>query len=184
MIETIKVKIEGLNFAKIVNALVKEGVLIKNLKQKTKSVVFDLDKKQENKLKEICKRYHKKYHILSENGLINILKRTRYYFGFMLAFILSVIFMFVFNMYIYNVNIKVDNNSSFDLQSIKKLLDEENIVRGMKKSDVEILKLQNMIIASRNDIAGCSVKLDGGNLDILIYPSVLKDNLSSENIYP
>ena len=183
MTEIIKIKIEGLNFSRIVNALIDEGVLIKNLKQKTKSAVFDIKKSQETRLKSVCNRFHKKYIILSENTFINYLKKARYYLGFIFAAILSMIFVFVFNMYIYKVNVSVDKNMNLNLESVKTLLNDNNVVGGMKKSDVDILKIQNMIIASRNDISGCKVEQKGGVLDIVIYPGKLKEDVNKDDIY-
>ena len=66
MIGSVKVKIDGLNSGKIVNALVDNGVLIKNLVQKTKTSIFEIDARDEERLKTICKRYRKKYNILSK----------------------------------------------------------------------------------------------------------------------
>lgn len=180
---SVKIKIEGLNSGKIVNALIEENVLIKNLKLKERSAVFTLGKDNEIKLQQICKRYRKKYVVLSENNFINLLKHFRYYFGFIVASILISVFMFVYNMYIYKVNVSVDKNLSYNLDEITELLNENKIISGMKKTDIDISKIQNLIISSRNDVAGCAVKQNGGSLDIVIYPGVLKENLSTENIY-
>jgi similar to stage IV sporulation protein len=145
--------------------------------------VFEIEKKNELKLKEICKRYHKKYIILSESGFINVLKRLRYYIGFILAMAMSVIFLSVFNMYIYGVNIKVEGGLSVDVNALKEVLNDNNIVRGMRKSNVDILGIQNLIMSSSDKIAGCMVEQIGGNLNIVIYPGILRDEVSKENIY-
>ncbi len=183
MSELIRVKLEGLNAGKIVNALIQEGVFVKNLKQKTKTIDFYIEKKQESKLKQICKKHHKKYIILSEKSVVNLIRKMRYYFGFLLAVIISFVFMFVFNMYVYQVNVYVDKNANFNLESVKQILKENNITNGMRKNDINIQEIQNMIISSRQDISGCTIKQSGGCLDIVIYPALLKDNVSTEDIY-
>jgi hypothetical protein len=49
MMGTIKIKIEGLNSGKIINALIDDGVYLKNLKEKQKYVVFEIREADEKK---------------------------------------------------------------------------------------------------------------------------------------
>ena len=87
----IKIRIEGLNFNKIVNALIDEGVYLKNIKTRVKNVSFEIYEKQFEKFKTICKKFHKRYIILSKNNLINYIKHLRYYLGFLFATIFAFI---------------------------------------------------------------------------------------------
>lgn len=183
MIGTVKLKIQGLNSGKIINALVDDGVYLKNLKQKQKSVVFEILEKDFDRLKVICKKFHKKYEILSKNSLVNLFKRARFYFGFLVSICLVVAFVFSFNLYIFKVNLSVAENKKYDLSAVEKLLKENGIFDGMKKSDLNASYLQNLIISSNKDVSGCMIKNNGGVLEIEIQPAVMKENVSKENVY-
>lgn len=183
MIGTIKIKIQGLNFGKIINSLIDSGVYLKNLKQKQKYVVFEISEKDETAFKNICKKYHKHYEVLSKNNLVNLLKRARFYFGFIVSFCLIFAFVFSFNLYVFEVNLTIAENKTFDLTKVENLLKENGIVDGMKKKDLEISSLQKLIISSNENISGCSIKEIGGRLEIEIQPAVMKESVSNENIY-
>lgn len=183
MIGSIKIKIEGLNSGKIINALIDNGIVIKNLKEKYKYVIFELDVRDEKKFDSICRKYHKRYEVVSKSNLINLLKRTKNYFGFLFALILVVVFVFSFNLYIYEVKLMVSSDNDFDLTNIERLLKENGIVAGMRKDELEKSKLQQLIISSQDNVSGCMVKNDGGKLEIVIYPGVLKEDVSKENVY-
>ena len=144
MIGTVKIKIQGLNSGKVINSLIDNGVYLKNLKQKQKCVVFEIFEKDENEFKRICKNYHKKYEILSKNSFVNLIKKTRFYFGFVISFCLIFALVFSFNLYVFEINLVVSQNKKFDLSNIEKQLKENGIVVGMKKSDLEISKLHQV----------------------------------------
>lgn len=180
---TIRVKIEALNAGTIVNKLIDSGIYLKNLKEKTKYVTFEINANDEFKLKKICKRFHRRYEIISKNNIVNHLKKIKYYFGFVAAIVIMSLFIFTSNLYIYKINISVSSDDKFDTESINNLLKENNICSGMKKDLVDINKLQKLIILSQDNVAGCEVRKSGGVLDIVIYPGILKENVSSENLY-
>lgn len=183
MIGTIKIKLEGLNSGKIINALVDNGVILKNLKEKYKYVTFEICENNEELFKSICKKYRKRYEIISKNNFLNLLKRMKNYFGFLVSTCLVVAFIFSFNLYIFRVDLTVSSNNFFDVSSVEKLLKQKGIVAGMQKKELNISSLQQMIIASQENISGCTIKRNGGLLEVVIYPGILKENVSTENAY-
>ncbi len=183
MINTLKVKIEGLNSAKILNAMVDSGVYLKNLKEKPKCIIFEIEESKEKILNSLCKQFHRKYQIISKNNLVNLFKKTKYYLGSILATILVAVFLFSFNLYVFDINLTVASSEEFDTTNIEKLLLKNNIKPGMKKNNLNIQTLEKIIIASDERISGCSVQKNGSMLDIMIYPAVLKDEVSIDNVY-
>lgn len=183
MSSSLKVKIEGLNSNKILNALIEDGVFLKNVKEKRKFVVFEIDERYEFVLKNTCKKFHKRYEMLSKNGVLRTLKRVRFYYGFILAVVLVSVFIFSFNLYIFEVNVKVSTNVEYDTKKLESLLKEEGVVAGIKKTDFDKQKLQHLIMSSDENIAGCSVKNFGGKLEIEIIPAIIKESVSKDDIY-
>lgn len=178
---TIRVKISGLNSGKILNKLIDDGVILKNVKQKQKYVVFEIDEKQEVKLKRICKTFHRKYEIISKNNFVNLVKNLKYFVGFAVSAVLIISLVLSFNMYVYGVNIS--SSSDFDISSVERLLKDNNIVSGMKKNEINAKEIENLIIKTQSNVAGCVVKKKGNYLDVVIYPGVLKQERKDENIY-
>lgn len=180
---SIKIRIEGLNSSKIVNQIIDHGIFLKNIKEKSKYIIFEIDQRDENEFKNVCKRFHKRFDVLSKNSFVEVIKRTKYYFGFVLAIILVSAFVFSFNLYVFDVSVKVSSNVKFDSKKIELLLKEQGVVAGVKKKDIDKLKLQKLILSSDESISACSVKEIGGKLEIEIIPAVLKEEVKKDNIY-
>lgn len=178
----LKIKIEGLNNSKIINALISDGVYIKNLSEKVRYTTFEILQEDEKKLKSICKKFHKKYEVVSRFKIINILKKSKFYFGFILSMVLVFALIFSFNLYVYKVNLVVGSYTKIDLSNIEKILDDNKIASGMLKSDLDTKHLQDLILKEEN-IAGCEIVKRGGILDIVIYPATKKEEKKTENIY-
>lgn len=180
---SIKIRIEGLNSSKIVNQIIDHGIFLKNIKEKSKYIIFEIDQRDENEFKNVCKRFHKRFDVLSKNSFVEVIKRAKYYFGFVFAIILVSAFVFSFNLYVFDVSVKVSSNVKFDSKKIELLLKEQGVVAGVKKKDIDKLKLQKLILSSDESISACSVKEIGGKLEIEIIPAVLKEEVKRDNIY-
>ena len=103
MIGTIKIKIECLNSSKIINTLVDNGVFLKNLKERYKYIVFEIDERDEEKFRMICKKHHKHFDVISKNNIFRLVKKSRFYFGCCVALSLVVSFVYCFNVFAYSV---------------------------------------------------------------------------------
>lgn len=179
----LKIKFEGLNSSKIINNIIDSGIMLKNIKEKRKYILFEIKESDEKEFRQICKMYHKRFEILSRNNFVGALKKSRYYFGFVLSNVLIFLFLFSFNLFVYEVNIKVSSKFDFDTRNIENILRENGVVVGMKKSDLERERLEKLILSSQENVSGCTIKQNGGVLNIEIYPAVLKEEVSKENIY-
>ena len=83
----------------------------------------------------------------------------------------------------YKINVSVSGEEDFEFDKINSILNEKGIKSGVMIKDIDIAEIQKLIISSQNNISSCTVKKNGGNLDIVIYPGVLKDEINKENIY-
>lgn len=179
----LRVKINGLNYGKILNELIENDVYLKNVKDRAKSVSFEIEEKNELKLNRICSKYKKRYEIISRNSFVNLIKKLRYYFGFLVAVILVVALIFSFNFSVYRVNIRVDSRDDFDVSNIEKILSDNGIVAGVAKNKINAKKLENLILKTQDNVVGVTVKQNGGIVDVVIYPGVLNQEVKTENIY-
>lgn len=180
---TIKIKINGLNSGKILNALVDNGIFLKNIKQKSKNVTFEINENSEEDLKLICKKFHKSYEIISKNNFVNLIKKTKYYCGFVVGVVLVAALIFSFNFSVYKVNIEVEGDGQFDLANIQRVLEDNGIAPGTNKTKINNRELEKLILQTQENVAGCVVSQSGGVLNVVIYPGVLKNEVSKDNIY-
>lgn len=182
MINRIRVKIEGLNTQKIINKLVDNEVLIENYHAGKKHIIFDVDEKDEYLVKKTCGVFHKHYQIISRNNILNLIKRIRYYFGFILAMIVSFCFIYVNNLYIYKIDLRVEGNGVCDLVEIKNILSKNGVYEGLQKKALDISKIEKIILGS-SSVAGCTIKHQGGKINIILYPGNLKNETNQNNLY-
>lgn len=179
----LRVKINGLNYGKILNELIENDIYLRNVKDKAKSVSFEIEEKNELKLNRICLKYKKRYEIISRNNFVNLIKNLKYYIGFIVAFVLVVALIFSFNFSVYRVNIHVDSREDFDVSNIEKILSDNGVVAGVAKSKINTRQLENLILKTQENVAGVTVKQNGGIVDVVIYPGVLNQEVKTENIY-
>ena len=52
MIGILKIKIEGLNSNRIINKLIENGVFLKNVKEKRKYIIFEINQSDENEFRK------------------------------------------------------------------------------------------------------------------------------------
>ncbi len=178
----VRVKIVGLNLPRLINRLIEKNVLVTNLVYSGKSVKFSLPASDLEILNKICKIEHKYYVILQKSGLKQLLSRIPYFLGTLVAIIISYLYMYSFNSFIFNVDINCNSDLPYDLTNLNQLLYENGIVAGMKKNELSVKNIQNLIMLNIDDLSGCSVILNGGNLNIEIYPSTKKIEVSTDDI--
>lgn len=177
------VKITGLNLTRIIDKLVQNGVCAENVKLKTNVLKFKIHEKDLKYLKKVCRTEHKIYKIIYTGGLKNIVTRIPYFFGFVLALIISVSYLFSFDIFIHTVNVDCVSESPYDLNEVEQLLIDNNVKAGVKKTDIDIHELEKLINLKIDDISNCVVEMIGGSLNIAIYPAKLKAEINKENLY-
>ena len=182
MIDKVKIKIEGLNLVRLINDFVASNIYIENLVAKQKYISFYVSNKDVKIIDVICKKYHKKYKIIQNSVKKQIIGVLRKSLGFLLAIIISFAFLFSHTRYIFCVNISCESKLPYDLSNVKNVLNDAGIVSGMMRKSVNINEIQNLVISSVDDVSGCSVKRNGGNLEIVVYPSIKKAEVLAEDI--
>lgn len=178
----VRVKISGLNLSRPIERLVSKGVFIDNLVTKKNSIKFSISQSDLKTLNEVCKKEHKFYTIIYKNGFKQVLSRIPYMFGGFLALIIIYAYMFAFNLFIFDVNIKCESTLPYDLSKVRDLLNENGIESGMFKAGFSSKDIERLILMELDDVAGCSVIRQGGKLDIYIYPATIKYENNGKDI--
>ncbi len=168
----VRVKIAGLNLPRLINRIVDKNIYIDDIVIKTRSVKFSLNESDLKKLDEICKVEHKYYIVLQKSNIKSLLHKLPYFIGALLAFIISFTYIYSFDKFVLNIDVSYKSELPYDLTKINNLLYDDGIVSGMLKSQVSTTDIQNKILLNINDISGCTVTLNGGRLDICVFPAV------------
>ncbi len=178
----VRVKINGLNLQRLISRLVDKNILLNDVEIKNKTVKFSINESDLDALDKICKIEHKYYVVISRSGLKNFLSKLPYFLGALVAIIISTTYLFSFNKFVYNVNVSAESELPYNLTKVNQLLIEREIQSGMLKSEVSIKEIEKLILLTFEDISGCSVELDGGNLNIKIFPATVKEEINKSDI--
>lgn len=170
----VKVKIQGLNLSRFISKLVTRGVCITDVSVKKKCVIFKISENDLSSLDALCKQEHKYYVTLGANGLRQALRRVPYFFGTVLALVITYVYLFSISLFVFNVNVNYESETEYDLNKVNSFLQAKGIKAGMKKSTLSSSEIQKLLLLNIDDIEGCTVRLSGGNLNITIYPAVKK----------
>ena len=182
MKDEVCVKISGLNLTRIIDRLVAKNILVKDLVCKQRYIKFVIDSKYIKELNKICKIENKYYEIQHKNGFKQVFFKSPYMVGTILALIITLSYLMSFSIFVFRVDLTYNSNLPYDLSEVNAYLKDNGIENGMRKADVDISKIQNMILLEFGDIAGCTVKISGGRLSIIIYPAAMKDENKDKRI--
>ena len=103
MINKIKLRIDGLNLNRIINELILNGICLDDLIIKSNYITFYVQNNNLSKIDFICKKYHKNYKIIQNNAFFRFVKILPNCIGIILALIISTVFCFSYNLYVFKV---------------------------------------------------------------------------------
>lgn len=171
----VRVKISGLNLSRLIEKLISRNVFIDNLVSKKNYIKFTINQKDLSILNDVCKKEHKFYTIIYRNNFKQVLSKLPYMLGGFVALIIIYAYMFAFNLFVFEVNVKCESNLQINIEKVNEVLEENGIKAGMFKSKFSSKEIEKLILLELDDVAGCSVKKQGGKLNIYIYPAVIKE---------
>lgn len=174
MVEKIKIKIYGFNLKQVISYLIDKGVLVCDLKIKSKYIIFVINSKDKLVLDKYCEVYKKQYQILKSLSFKETVKNLRFKFGMVVALILVVCYVLSFNWLVFDINIDNKTNVDFDLSLVRKVLNDNGIKEGSFIGKNFNKQIEDVIINNIENIAGCSVEFNGGKLNLTIVPESKK----------
>ena len=162
-----RVKIEGVNLLRLIDALVSRSVCVFDLKIRNTKLIFSIYEKDIDCLKEICRKENKTFEVVFNFGLKKFLSKLKCGVGFTLAFVIVFSYLFSFCKVIQSVNVVCDDKT-FDVLNVEKVLANYGIKNGefVKYSNAEIEKI---VTENIDDVFGCSVSKIGSKINVEIY---------------
>lgn len=176
------IKISGLNLTRLIDKLVQKGVCIDEVKIRGNTLKFKICERDLEILKSVCNKEHKIFKIYYKRGIKNLFFRLPYLIGSFVAILTSFLYLFSFNILVHSVNVEYVSNLDYDLTSVNRVLSDYGVKSGMKKSDVKTKELERLLIEKVDDLSGCTVKLEGSELKIFVYPSITQHEINKKDL--
>lgn len=174
------IKIEGLNLFRIAQRLIDNGIMVSNLKIKKSYMLFSINKRYIQKLKEVCKKERKYFYVVKDTKIKRFFAKLPLLLGNFLAFLLLfAVFCGIYNV-VFCVEICSDKQNQKIENEVSEILLNHNIKAGAIKSELSTKEIENLILNSSSNISGCSVFFEGLNLKIKVFEAMKKDEKLKE----
>lgn len=162
-----QITVSGRNCAKVLNALKRRGISIRDVKVQENAFSFCIAKKDIEKtfaiLKKLCYTYTVKECVSAKTVVKTLLKKT----PLILALSLSLLFIAIFSTTF--LGIKTDGTKEQE-QKVLALLEKDGIKIGSNVNDIDLKKF-TPLIEKECAVASCSVKKQGNYLVIRFLPT-------------
>lgn len=166
---------------KLLNLLWENGINASNvLKKSVITIRFDIDYRDYDKAKQIIKECRAKSNIVRKKGNVFFLIRLKNKKSLVIGAFIFVGILYYLSTYVWVIKIKTEDNvSPFEIRQDLKSL---GITPGMKKSDIDVYKLESKLEAINNEILWLRIRIEGSTLKVIVQekvnpPSIEKSTL-------
>lgn len=168
----VRIRLTGYSPERFLNLCKAHHIEIWDLQNQGLYYEMNLSIRDFRKLKPLRKKASAHIHVIERHGLPFFLHRYRHRKMFPVGILLCVLLLYVLSLYIWNIHIEGNYSRTTDV--ILDYLASEEIVHGMKKSQVDCKEIQSMIRIEFPDIIWVSAEIKGTRLLIRV-----KENMDS-----
>lgn len=176
----VKIKVFGLNLTRFINRLVAKNILVNNIVIKNKFVKFSIAEKDFKLFNDVCKQEKRFYVVVGGNGLKKLITKLPFLLGSFLAILIIYVYLFSFSFLVFDVNVIAGNLEQKN--QIETVLKNYGICSGMTKNKFSNQEIERIVIKNVRDVSGCSVKIEGGTLNILILSANEKEDVFESDL--
>lgn len=178
----VRIAIEGYYIERFINICRSNKITIWKLKR-NKDVKLELNIaiKDVKKIARIAKQTQCKFKIVSKKGLpflFNKYKKRKIFFAFL---IVSIIALFAFSNFIWNIEIVDEDNQK--LENISQSITNAGLTIGKLKSKINSKEIINKVRLERDDIAWMGIEIKGTNAIVKFVKSTEKPDIVNEEDY-
>lgn len=172
----VRVRLTGYSPERFLNLCKAHGIEIWDLQIQGLYYEMNVSIRDFRRLKPLRKKSKARLQVLERHGLPFFLHRYRNRKMFPVGILLCITFLYVMSLYIWNIHIEGNYSRTTDV--ILDYLESEQIVHGMRKSQVDCKQIQSMIRIAFPDIIWVSAEIRGTRL--LIHVRENTDELPEE----
>lgn len=155
-------KVCGLNSARTLNALCRDGIFVKNIERIENNLFFISCSKHKEKIIKILNKYNLEYEFKEKKNIFeSILSVSR--IGLLIGIVLSIILYCCIFCFI--TDIRINGVDSLKENEIRKYLKDKNINIGSVKAQINCIEIEREIL-EKYDFSLCDVKIVGTNLEL------------------
>ncbi len=166
----ITLKIVGWGSDRLLNLCKINNINIFNLNSIEDGYIFTLSMKDYKKIIYFNKKINTKIAVINKSGLPNFFYKYKKRKIFALCVLLCIISILIFSNYIWKISIK--GNNLYTQEEIIKIINDDYIPIGYKKSKINCNQLEKELRERFNNIAWISCEIKGTNLIVHINESV------------
>lgn len=153
------------------NALWKRDINIFDIKKKTiKKLVLTIEYNDYEEVEEVTKRFKGKIKIVSKRGKVVLINKIKSKKTLVIGVFLFLGILYFLSSYIWAIEIKTEENvTPYEIrQDLKKL----GIKPGMRKSSVDVYKLEKQLEGINSDVLWLRIRIEGSTLKVLIEEKI------------
>ncbi len=176
---SVKILICGSSYDRFLNLCAFHGIQIRSLLPTENAYTAELSIRDFRRLRPIVRKSHVRIHILKRQGLPFFIHKYRKRKLYLVGIAAALLFMIWLSSHIWNITIEGNISQTDDI--LFEYLDQNGIIHGMPKSQVDCNELADQIRSSFSQFSWVSVKLKGTRLLIQVKEGIqLKaDEISS-----
>ena len=178
----VRISVEGYYIERFINICMANKILIWNLKrEKCVKLYLSIGVQDFYKIIDIAKKTQCKIKIVRKKGIPFIANKYRKRKIFIIALIIIGIMLYTSSKYVWNIEIKVEDNSV--LENIESDIKDGGLNVGMRKDKVNIEEIVNKIRLKRTDVSWIGINLKGTNAIVKVVKAKEAPNLIDEKEY-
>lgn len=164
---------------KILNILWSKNIkLAKVVRINITTIRIEIRYEDYDAVKEVTKKCNGKIVIVSESGLIFILKGIKKQLSLIIGIIAFVIVMYALSNHIWSIEINTKENIS--PYEIRKELKSIGVIGGISKKDLNVYSLEKKLENLNSDILWIRARIEGSTLKIVIREKVTPPTISEK----
>ena len=181
----ITMEIQSLMPEKFINLLWNKGIVVKNIRKvNITTVVLDVKLSDYGELIKISKQMDVRIEIIGRKGISFFLIKVRRRFALLFGVLLFGGIIYYLSSFIWNIDISTEHYiSPYELRSEIKSL---GVRPGLKKKDVDVYNIENMIARNNDEIMWIKVRVEGVKLKVDIIerqsPPIISINQTPGNL--
>ncbi len=174
------VEINGFAPERLLNLLIKEEIVIWDVKQTENGYSFNIGRKNLINIKPFLQKTNIKLKIIKKYGLPFIFRRNKRRAAFALGSLIFIVIIYTLSLFIWEVNVTGEDH--LIAEEILKYIENNYIPLGTLKSDVDCAELENKLRNDFPEISWISCELKGTGLTISLEEGIPPAKNENNNI--
>ena len=172
-----RIKIEGMYIQRFINLCASKSIIIHSSKIEKSTVLnCKILKDDLEEIKEIADKVGCIVEVQRENGipfLVNKYKKRKW---FAVAVLVIAFFIYFNSLFIWNIEINIDENKNLSKNDIIEFLENNNIKIGNKKESIIKNEIKNQMCLKFENISWIGIEIKGTNLIINVEQNIEKED--------